>query len=62
MMVLGTSRDILNKIGEPYIKSEVGDQNHKGLGLGIFIGKLYSREIKQKLFVEILKPDLVLKC
>ena len=30
---------ILNKIGEPYIKSEIGNQNHKGLGLGIFIGK-----------------------
>ncbi len=35
----GYPKDILNKIGEPYIKSEIGNQNHKGLGLGIFIGK-----------------------
>tara|TARA_B100000963_G_scaffold361149_1_gene395128 strand:+ start:2375 stop:3652 length:1278 start_codon:yes stop_codon:yes gene_type:complete len=35
----GYPKDILNKIGEPYIKSEIGNQNQKGLGLGIFIGK-----------------------
>ena len=36
----GFPRDILNKIGEPYLKSLASD-NHskKGLGLGIFIGK-----------------------
>ena len=36
----GFSKDILNKIGEPYIKSLRADDNKKsGLGLGIFIGK-----------------------
>ena len=36
----GFSKDILNKIGEPYIKSLRGlDKNKSGLGLGIFIGK-----------------------
>lgn len=37
---LGFSKDILNKIGEPYIKSlKSEDKNKSGLGLGIFIGK-----------------------
>ena len=37
---IGFSRDILNKIGEPYIKSlRVNDKKKSGLGLGIFIGK-----------------------
>jgi len=36
----GFSKDILNKIGEPYIKSlRSDDKNKSGLGLGIFIGK-----------------------
>ena len=36
----GYPKDILNKIGEPYIKSLVTYDNSKsGLGLGIFIGK-----------------------
>jgi len=36
----GFSKDILNKIGEPYIKSLRSKDNKKsGLGLGIFIGK-----------------------
>ncbi len=36
----GFSRDILTKIGEPYLKSLRSDDNKKsGLGLGIFIGK-----------------------
>ena len=36
----GFSKDILNKIGEPYIKSLKSNENDKfGLGLGIFIGK-----------------------
>ncbi len=36
----GFSKDILNKIGEPYIKSLSPKDNSKsGLGLGIFIGK-----------------------
>jgi len=37
---LGFSKDILTKIGEPYIKSLRSNDNKKsGLGLGIFIGK-----------------------
>ncbi len=36
----GYSKDVLNKIGEPYIKSPSNDDKLKsGLGLGIFIGK-----------------------
>ena len=36
----GFSKDILTKIGEPYIKSLRSDDSKKsGLGLGIFIGK-----------------------
>jgi len=36
----GFSKDILNKIGEPYIKSlRSNDKKKSGLGLGIFIGK-----------------------
>tara|TARA_Y100001970_G_C14174091_1_gene825919 strand:- start:253 stop:1533 length:1281 start_codon:yes stop_codon:yes gene_type:complete len=36
---VGFSRDILDKIGEPYIRSKNKDNNKKsGLGLGIFIG------------------------
>jgi len=36
----GFSKDILNKIGEPYIKSlRSKDNKNSGLGLGIFIGK-----------------------
>ena len=37
----GIPKDILNKIGEPYIKTLKPKDNKKtGLGLGIFIGKL----------------------
>ena len=36
----GYPKDILSKIGEPYLKvSESTDKNKRGLGLGIFIGK-----------------------
>ncbi len=36
----GFSRDILSKIGEPYLKSDyVNEQSKTGLGLGLFIGK-----------------------
>ena len=36
----GFSKDIINKIGEPYIKSlRLKDNRKSGLGLGIFIGK-----------------------
>jgi len=34
----GFSRDILDKIGEPYIRSKENNNNKLGLGLGIFIG------------------------
>jgi len=37
---VGFSRDILRKIGEPFIKSlKIEDKSKSGLGLGIFIGK-----------------------
>ena len=36
----GYPRDILSKIGEPYLKSNYSNDNSKqGLGLGLFIGK-----------------------
>ena len=36
----GYSRDILSKIGEPYLKSTNPiDKSKTGLGLGLFIGK-----------------------
>ena len=45
----GYPKDILGKIGEPYIKSS-SDQNNKktGLGLGIFIGKTLLERNKAK--------------
>ena len=37
---IGFSRDILNKVGEPFIKTlKKEDKSKSGLGLGIFIGK-----------------------
>ena len=46
----GFPKDILNKIGEPYIKS-LGSkiENKSGLGLGIFIGKTLLEKNKAKL-------------
>ena len=36
----GYSRDVLSKIGEPYLKSSsIEKKSNEGLGLGIFIGK-----------------------
>ena len=35
----GYPKDILNKIGQPYIKSSTKISSKMGLGLGIFIGK-----------------------
>ena len=36
----GYPKDVLNKIGEPYIKSlKSSTKSKSGLGLGIFIGK-----------------------
>ena len=46
----GFSKDILNKIGEPYIKSlRLKDNNKSGLGLGIFIGKTLLEKNSAKL-------------
>ena len=40
MMANGFPRDIISKIGEPYLKSNNSDDKSKnGLGLGLFIGK-----------------------
>ena len=36
----GYPRDIISKIGEPYLKSNYSnDKSKQGLGLGLFIGK-----------------------
>ena len=36
----GYPRDIISKIGEPYLKSNYSkDRSKEGLGLGLFIGK-----------------------
>ena len=36
----GYPKDILNKIGEPYLRSsETNEKSKTGLGLGLFIGK-----------------------
>ena len=46
----GFSKEILNKIGEPYIKSLKSKDNTKsGLGLGIFIGKTLLEKNNAKL-------------
>ena len=42
----GFSRDILDKLGEPYI-----NKNNKGMGLGIFIAKNLIENVKGKIFV-----------
>ena len=42
----GYPKDILSKIGEPYLKvSKSTDKSKRGLGLGIFIGKTYLKKI-----------------
>ena len=41
----GFSRDILDKLGEPYI-----NKNNKGMGLGIFIAKNLIENVKGKIF------------
>jgi len=47
---VGYPKDILSKIGEPYIKSLQSIDNSKsGLGLGIFIGKTLLEKNKAKL-------------
>ena len=46
----GYPKDILNKIGEPYIKSlRTYDNSKSGLGLGIFIGKTLLEKNRAKL-------------
>ncbi|MFL2886940.1 MAG: ActS/PrrB/RegB family redox-sensitive histidine kinase [Candidatus Pelagibacter sp.] len=47
----GFSKDILTKIGEPYIKSlRLNDNKKSGLGLGIFIGKTLLEKNYAKIF------------
>ena len=49
----GFSKDILAKIGEPYIKSlRTKDKQKAGLGLGIFIGKTLLEKNYAKISVE----------
>ena len=46
----GFPKDILRKIGEPYIKSlKIQDNSKSGLGLGIFIGKTLLEKNNAKL-------------
>ena len=46
----GFPKDVLGKIGEPYIKSiKSKDKSKSGLGLGIFIGKTLLEKNKAKL-------------
>ena len=46
----GFPKDILNNIGEPYLKSMTAkDKSKKGLGLGIFIGKTLLEKNKAKI-------------
>ena len=48
----GIPRDILAKIGEPYIKSlKSKNKSRSGLGLGIFIGKTLLEKNKAKLLI-----------
>ncbi len=49
---LGFPKDILTKIGDPYIKSlQSKDKTRAGLGLGIFIGKTLLEKNKAKLLI-----------
>ena len=49
---LGFPKDILTRIGEPYIKSLQSKNNSRsGLGLGIFIGKTLLEKNKAKLLI-----------
>ena len=48
----GFPKDILTKIGDPYIKSlQSKDRNRAGLGLGIFIGKTLLEKNKARLLI-----------
>jgi len=49
---LGFPKDILTKIGDPYIKSlQSKNKSRAGLGLGIFIGKTLLEKNKAKLLI-----------
>ena len=49
---LGFPKDILTKIGDPYIKSlQSNNKSKAGLGLGIFIGKTLLEKNKAKLLI-----------
>ncbi len=55
----GYPKDILGKIGEPYIKSSSNKNNNKsGLGLGIFIGKTLLERNKAKVICRNSKTRL----
>ena len=55
----GYPKDILGKIGEPYIKSSSNKDNNKsGLGLGIFIGKTLLERNKAKVICRNSKTRL----
>ena len=50
---IGFSRDVLNKIGQPFIKSLKKENKSKsGLGLGIFIGKTLLEKNKARIIFE----------
>ncbi len=40
-MVMGFSKQILGFLGDPYINKRDLDNNKEGLGLGIFIAKVF---------------------
>jgi two-component system sensor histidine kinase RegB len=46
----GYPKDVLSKIGEPYLSSSLQEKSKKGLGLGLFIGKT----LLEKNFASIL--------
>ena len=55
----GYPKDVLGKIGEPYIKSSSNKDNNKsGLGLGIFIGKTLLERNKAKVICRNSKTRL----
>ena len=55
----GFPKDVLGKIGEPYIKSSSNrDSNKSGLGLGIFIGKTLLERNKAKVICRNSKTRL----
>ena len=59
MCIRDSPKDILGKIGEPYIKSSSNKDNNKsGLGLGIFIGKTLLERNKAKVICRNSKTRL----